>query len=345
MFALKYWLLSLILSKVIASFKLRFSASGTLRIVQFTDLHYGEAPDTDWGPEQDVNSTRVIQNVLDAEYPIDLVVFTGDQITGENIVAQNVSLYIDQMMQPVVKLHLPIASIYGNHDHASNLFTAQNLLAAEKKVAGKLSFTQQGHVSGVGNYYLPVYPPKDSLSSHEIPTAVLWFFDSHGNASLSTPIDWVLADQVSWFKNESAKLHKKHGNVPSFAFFHIPLHAEQVDNNRADFDVACHGFHDEPGNIAIQDGDEGFAAALAASTIPVVAAFSGHDHGTGWCCAGPTGSGLENLQLCFGKHTGYGGYGNWARGARVIELNVVNATNWNTWIRMEDSSVFYPLEF
>ncbi len=31
---------------------LRFRADGTFTIVQFADLHFGEAPDTDWGPEQ-----------------------------------------------------------------------------------------------------------------------------------------------------------------------------------------------------------------------------------------------------------------------------------------------------
>ena len=31
---------------------LRFRADGSFTIVQFADLHFGEAPDTDWGPEQ-----------------------------------------------------------------------------------------------------------------------------------------------------------------------------------------------------------------------------------------------------------------------------------------------------
>jgi hypothetical protein len=31
---------------------LRFRAGGSFTIVQFADLHFGEAPDTDWGPQQ-----------------------------------------------------------------------------------------------------------------------------------------------------------------------------------------------------------------------------------------------------------------------------------------------------
>lgn len=42
---------------------LRFRADGSFKIVQFTDLHYGEGEDVPWGPIQDVNSTRVMHKV------------------------------------------------------------------------------------------------------------------------------------------------------------------------------------------------------------------------------------------------------------------------------------------
>ncbi|KAJ3272832.1 purple acid phosphatase, partial [Blyttiomyces sp. JEL0837] len=88
------------------------------------------------------------------------------------------------------------------------------------------------------------------------------------------------------------------------------------------FPSTCHGFHDEPGQIAIQNSAEGFTHSLSevSETTPIIAAFTGHDHGTGWCCPGLKGSHLEGIQFCFGKHSGYGGYGDWERGARVIEL-------------------------
>ncbi|KAJ3216109.1 3-oxo-5a-steroid 4- dehydrogenase [Dinochytrium kinnereticum] len=46
--------------------------------------HYGEDPSTEWGPEQDRNSTRVIETIIDVESP-DFVVLLGDQVTGENV--------------------------------------------------------------------------------------------------------------------------------------------------------------------------------------------------------------------------------------------------------------------
>lgn len=51
-------------------------------MLPFCYRHYGEESGTSWGPEQDLNSTRVLQTLLELENP-DLVVFTGDQITAE----------------------------------------------------------------------------------------------------------------------------------------------------------------------------------------------------------------------------------------------------------------------
>lgn len=48
---------------------LKFRDDGTFRIVQFTDLHYGESP------EKDVNTSIVQATILAAEKP-DLVIMT-----------------------------------------------------------------------------------------------------------------------------------------------------------------------------------------------------------------------------------------------------------------------------
>ncbi|KAJ3111845.1 hypothetical protein HDU96_005297 [Phlyctochytrium bullatum] len=328
---------------------LRFKPDGKFRIVQFTDLHFGENAWEDWGPEQDVNSTRVMKSVLEAEKP-DFVVFTGDQITGENIIAHNVSRYVQQLLQPVVEKRIDFATIFGNHDHASNLFTAHDLLHAEMKY-DDLSRTLFGprDVNGLGNYHLRLYPPagKEDPKQKRKPAVVLWFFDTNGNASSKVEPNWVHADQVAWFRNQSAEIYERYGPVPSLAFFHIPLMATAQNNVRKDFDQVCKGYHDEPGLIAVQDGDEGFGAALANSPTPILAAFSGHDHGTGWCCPGPKGSVWEKITFCQNKHSGYGGYSRhgWTKGARVIELDFPNITSWSTWIRLEDKSVVYPIQF
>ena len=54
---------------------LKFKSDGTFRIVQFTDLHFGE------GEDLDENSMSVQRTILKAEQP-DLVVITGDAVSG-----------------------------------------------------------------------------------------------------------------------------------------------------------------------------------------------------------------------------------------------------------------------
>ena len=65
---------------------------------------------------------------------------------------------------------------------------------------------------------------------------------------------------------------------------------------------------------------------------------AGHDHGNDYCCP------LQQLSICFGKHSGYGGYGTWDKGVRMFELtaNVKRSyITYKSWIRMENGTLFY----
>lgn len=48
----------------------------------------------------------------------------------------------------------------------------------------------------------------------------------------------------------------------------------------------------------------------------------------------------NGINMCYGRHTGYGGYGNAARGGRQILLNKDSiADEVETWIRLEDGTI------
>lgn len=47
---------------------LRLDSNNEFHITIFSDLHYGEEEDG-WGITQDINSTRVMNNILDSEEP------------------------------------------------------------------------------------------------------------------------------------------------------------------------------------------------------------------------------------------------------------------------------------
>ncbi len=63
--------------------RITFRQDGTFKLTVFSDLHFGENPWDDWGPEQDRNSLIVMMNMLTVEKP-DFVAINGDLITGES---------------------------------------------------------------------------------------------------------------------------------------------------------------------------------------------------------------------------------------------------------------------
>lgn len=87
------------------------------KVALFSDLHFGENAWTDWGPQQDVNSVKVMSCVLDKENP-DFVIYLGDVITANNIPIANASLYWNQAISPTTTRGIPFASVFGNHDDA-----------------------------------------------------------------------------------------------------------------------------------------------------------------------------------------------------------------------------------
>ncbi|KID66259.1 calcineurin-like phosphoesterase, partial [Metarhizium hybridum] len=163
-----------------SSRRLSFNQDGTFQISIFEDLHFGENAWDQWGPQQDINSVKVMDAVLDSERP-DLVVLNGDLITGENTYLENSTAYMDQIAGPLVARGLPWASTYGNHDHNFNISGA-GLLARERRWPNSLTRSMvAGRDAGVTNYYLPVYaadcaPGDDGCT----PALLLWFFDSRG---------------------------------------------------------------------------------------------------------------------------------------------------------------------
>lgn len=322
---------------------LRFPETGLLKIGIFADLHWGEAPDS-WGPAQDINSTRVISHVLDVEKP-DMVVFSGDQLTGE-FMSLNGTEHFRRIADPLVKRNIPWASTYGNHDQGRRLNESGGsglpfdpafpLALVRVEQTFDLSHTKRGppNLFGTTNYVLPVFS-----SSGKTAKLYLWFLDSG--------LENVVPAQVAWVRSTYAALPKD-AAATHLLFMHIPT--KQVEELQAsplfqppssDLPATCTGLTDEP-HPGVQPDDHGLFRALAGLKFSSI--YSGHDHGTTWCCTDPT----SDVELCMGRRSGYGGYGVWDRGARVLLLNetaMVEAAEQGrkyratTWVRMENGTI------
>ena len=346
---------------------LRFTRDATFQIGIFEDLHFGENAWEQWGPQQDSWSTFVMTQVLEAESP-QLVVLNGDLITGDNTYLENSTDYLDMIVAPLVERDLTWASTYGNHDSDFNL-SRENILGRERLYLNSRT-TQMVFepLAGVTNYYLPVYPSNGS----NIPSLILWFFDSRGGFYYQQQTEsgervgqpgWVDLSVVDWFKTTSSSLTKQYNRtIPSLGFVHIPINASRalqtdsgVDPHRqpginADYPLAQQGQGwcadgSNDGSCSYGEQDVPFMEAIT-STPGFMALFSGHDHGDTWCyqwkdqLSGVSMDG-NGVVLCFGQHSGYGGYGSWTRGSRQISVSegMHGDLEIDTWIRLETGEV------
>lgn len=266
-----------------------------------------------WGPQQDINTVKVINQVLDKESP-QLVVLNGDLITGENTFKENSTVYVDQIVDPLVKRSLTWASTYGNHDNDYNI-TGEAILERENLWPNSRTRSMvPGPNAGVSNYYLSVYPANCTFPAAEeaaaycSPDLILWFFDSRGGHRYQqldangNPVglqNWVDTSVVNWFQQTNAELINRNGGevIPSLAFVHIPTNASQalqteapgVDPSRQpgindDYVLAAQGQGwcadglTNDGSCDYGAQDVPFMQAITA-TKGLMAVFSGHDHG------------------------------------------------------------------
>ncbi|KAI2641484.1 Metallo-dependent phosphatase [Hypomontagnella submonticulosa] len=349
---------------------LTFKADGTFQISVFEDLHFGENAWDQWGPQQDINSVKVINKILDKESP-GLVVLNGDLITGENTFLENSTTYVDQIVGPLVERGLTWASTYGNHDYDYNI-SGNAILAREKQ--WKNSRTTQmvfGDDAGVSNYYLPVYDG-NCTSEDCAPELLLWFFDSRGgfkyqqtheNGDRVGQPDWVDFSVVNWFLQTNAELVSKYSKtIPSLGFVHIPTfasymlqeggidpHTEPGVNDDYPLAPQAQGWcADGRNDGTCSYGGQDIPFMQAISTVPgMMAVFSGHDHGDTFCAKwdkqlpNMTVAPLNGVNLCFSQHSGYGGYGNWERGARqlLVSKSQLKDLAVDSWIRLESGNV------
>lgn len=207
-----------------------------------------------------------------------------------------------------------------------------------EKKAGCLNTRTEG-ISGVTNFILPV-----NASAGNNEAAVLYIFDSNAYSPLKQikGYDWIKADQVEWYRKESAAFTARNNGkpLPALAFFHIPFpeYNQAAQNENA---LLIGTRKEKACAPAINTGL--YAAMLNAGDV--MGTFVGHDHVNDYVVN------WNNILLCYGRFTGGktvyhdipGG-----NGARVIELTE-GERSFKTWIRLKDGQVTnlvtYPEDF
>ncbi|XP_073354138.1 probable inactive purple acid phosphatase 29 [Aegilops tauschii subsp. strangulata] len=187
---------------------LRFrQESGTFKVLQVADMHYADGRSTrcrDVLPAQrpgcsDLNTTAFLYRLLRAEDP-DLVVFTGDNIFGED--STDAAKSMDAAIAPAIAMKLPWAAVLGNHDQEGTLSregVMRHLVGMKNTLA---RFNPEGvEIDGYGNYNLEVAGVEGTPLANKS-VLNLYFLDS-GDYSTVPSIrgyGWIKASQEAWFK-------------------------------------------------------------------------------------------------------------------------------------------------
>jgi 3',5'-cyclic AMP phosphodiesterase CpdA len=307
---------------ILSAADFKFNSNGKFKIMQVTDTHI--IADS----EHSGVTVAMLNQVLDAEQP-DLVIFTGDVVTGKPYKAG-----FDLVVEPVVSRKIPWALIFGNHDNEQDM-NYEQLAAFIQAYPGNVGKMKKlKNVSGYGNYTLEI---KDQGGKKT--QAVLYCMDSHAYSTLKTAVDgygWFAFDQVDWYRRQSEKYTSANqGNpLPALAFFHIPLPEYRVVYTEQGHPITGSQLE----NVCSPEINTGMCTAMLEQG-DVMGTFVGHDHVNDYIF-NYYGIGLTYGRFSGSKNT----YGDLKNGVRLIELTE-GEHSFDTWIRLDDEIVINQVKF
>lgn len=243
--------------------KLQFNKDGKFKIVQLTDLHFGE------NDEADANNQRLIRDILDQEKP-DLVVVTGDVVSGyawDGKTRPWVAKQYDKMAQVLIEKGHYWATTAGNHDEEGDLTRAE-ISEVDRSYNMSLTKPNSANISHSFNYYLPIFDKDGQEISFR-----LWFLDT-GHEDCLNQKRWgcVHPDQVEWFREQHFNIELSDPSKgKGLLFIHIPL-SEYLNLYNSN---PLYGYKTEPISCgAVNTGL--FGALIEQKTVDWVSC--GHDH-------------------------------------------------------------------
>ena len=272
---------------------LEIGPTSPLKVLQFTDLHYGE------NEASDSLVYSLQSQLLDLENP-DLVIITGDMVSGyawDGSESWYSPLHY-RYTQPMRTRSIPWALTLGNHDSEADL-SGDEILRLDSKMELSLTVPGPSYLNHSSNYYVPVTRQGRLVF-------LLWMLDS-GNRNHCLGMhgyDCVHSDQLEWLRNTQKALFDGAGRpVPGFIFMHIPP-TDYMDLWEIGTAV---GFKYEPVSCWAVRTD------FLQSLQYIVGIGVGHDHFNDYS------GNHHGINLYYGRKTGHAGNGpapHFLRGAR-----------------------------
>lgn len=268
------------------------------RILQLTDTHFGNLPEAD----DDIRTYKLLEKIILDTKP-DLIIHTGDVMWSDGV--KNADVVFTNVMKFIDQFDIPFALTFGNHDTEEivtredlrNIYE-ENIRNKPKKSDVFLTGDRQSYTINLekgGELVTVLY----MIDSGE--------FDRFGYGKYN----WVLPEQVEWFRKVSDKYKKNDGIKRNVIFQHIPLpeYRDVVDDL---LDGYC---AEEDKTISAPFINTGLFAnmVLNGETWGIVV---GHDHDNNFDAV------KYGVHLAYANSSGYQTYGDLPKGGSIIEISL-----------------------
>ena len=308
--------------------KLQFNEDGSFKIMNISDI------------QDQANLLAVTADfmtaAIEAEQP-DLIILTGDNISGNSIAAGKTEQAIRSVMDVLAPFGIPVAIVFGNHDEESGV-SKEEQMAVYNSYDCSISYDDGEELWGCGTYNIPIFSSTDDSKV----VFNCWLFDS-GNRDADGEYDHVKQDQLDWYKAKSAELKAANGGevVPSIAFQHIIV--PEIFEALEEVDASTPGAIAKLGKNYILPETAAEGSFMGEAPCPsganggeydaflecgdVLAVVSGHDHSNSFVVP-YKGIDIINTPTC-----GFRSYGSSeSRGIRIFELNEAAPAEYTTRI-------------
>lgn len=292
---------------------LRFGSDKTFKIAQFTDMHLDPSK-----PRRLAEAEKTfarLDRMLAAERP-DLVVFTGDVVTG----APAEPMW-RRLLDTMTARKVPFCVVLGNHDSEQDISRQQ---------IGRIVTSYPGSLNTLDAAGELADRELEILGSgSQRPALLLYCLDSHSESLLDgiDGYDWFRPEQVEWLRSRCTARRTANGGraVPSLAFFHIVLPEYLAAwRNPSNSHIGRAAEDECPGEL-----NTGMFAAMV-ETGSVMGTFVGHDHDIDYLVAD------KGICLGYGRFSGDNTtYNNLRPGVRLLLLTE-GERGFETWIREDD---------
>ena len=184
---------------------LQFDNEGKFTVMQISDIQDNASVDG--------TVISMITKAI-ARYSPDLVVFTGDNVTG-NLTNSGFQSSVNEFLAPLLNTNTKFAVTFGNHDAEG--------ISPSKQTQYNYYISKGGNnavdfdvpaLTGAGNGVIPIYPFGQTSGA---PAFQLYLMDSGDDAS--SGYDCVYGDQIDYYIQRSIT----YPTVPSLWFMHIPV--------------------------------------------------------------------------------------------------------------------------